>query len=265
MSALSAAVRGILTAGLFLSGPIPLAVAHTDIELQIETITRQLEIDPGNAELLLKRGDLHRRHVDYEAAALDFAAARQADPGVPMADFFEGRLALETGALETALALLGRHLETHPEHAAAWVLHGRAELGSGAKGRAADDFTRAIQLSEKPSPEILRLQILALVADGETDRALAAVDAGLERLPDEVNLVGLGTDISLAAGQQGRAERYLSRLPPPLLQLEQWARRAEQAACLAEQTTGRQSQCRADARAQLQALIADLNSVGVTP
>lgn len=261
MSGLSAAVRGILTAGLLLSGPLPPAVAHSDIELQIEALTRQLELEPDNAELLLKRGDLYRRHVDYEEAALDFAAARRADPDVPLADFHEGRLALETGAFSEALTLLGRHLEAQPEHAAAWVLHGRAELRAGAFGRAAADFSRAVDLSEKPSPELFRLQILALVADGARDRALAAVDAALEQSPGEVNLIGLGTDISLAEGDGAAAERYLRHLPPALLRIDTWARRADQAACLAGQDGDRRARCVIGARAGLQELIADLGSV----
>jgi hypothetical protein len=92
------------------------------------------------------------------------------------------------------------------------------------------------------------------------DRALAAVDAGLEQLPGEINLIGLGTDISLAQGQQAVAERYLSRLPPALLRVERWERRAQRAACLANEGNDAHSRCMVEARAELQKQSADLSS-----
>ena len=69
-----------LTALIFLSTLSVTAFAHPDLVLQIEALDIQLESNPTDSESLIKRGDLYRRHEDYNAAATDFAAARKINP-----------------------------------------------------------------------------------------------------------------------------------------------------------------------------------------
>ncbi|MBT8069834.1 MAG: tetratricopeptide repeat protein, partial [Gammaproteobacteria bacterium] len=85
----------IQTTGLILLWVLaPLAVyAHTDLQLQIEQLTAQMEQAPGNVELYLKRGNLLRRHGDWALARADFKRVRKIQPDNEIIDWFDGRLA----------------------------------------------------------------------------------------------------------------------------------------------------------------------------
>ena len=221
----------VLAGLLATCGPL---CAHPDLQIQIEELDRRIAEDPQNPELLARRGDLHRRHQDYTAAAADLRAAREADPGNARIDLLEAELLLDTGQLEGAAQGVTRYLAANPGHAEARVLRARAWLGLGRPAPAADDISQAITAVEKPAPELFRLLVLSLAAQGE-DRwrdALEAVNAGLERYPLEVSLLGLGTDIALCANRRDEAIDYLGRLPQGINQLPQWKRRLNRAACL---------------------------------
>ena len=260
MSALHAMARWATLVSLFLLGSCPPAIAHSDLELQIKNLSAQLESQADNAQLLLQRGDLHRRHMDYSAAARDFSQARKSDHENPLVDFHEGRLALETGAFLEAVDLLQAYLAAEPGNASGWVLLGEAELGRGEPGQAAEHFSRAIGLSARPAPELFRLWVLALLADERPVDALAAVDAGLERVPGEVNLLGLGIDISLATEQPAIAQDYLDELPGRLLRLDRWSRRAEYTSCLSKGTDPQVERCLQEVSAGLRSQVEGLSA-----
>jgi predicted Zn-dependent protease len=223
----------------------PAARAHPDLLMQIEALDVEIEAQPGNADLLIRRGDLYRRHLDYPASARDFATARQADPSNTSLDFYEGRLLLDRGDAEDSEALLSRYLERHPKHALAWVLRGKANIRMQAPEAAAGYFAKAIEVSDRPSPELYRLNVLALVAAGDSKltKARSVVDSGLQRFALEVTLLGLGTDIALAQNQPEAAQRYMNVLPQALRNLPQWQERLKLADCLATAETADRAAC----------------------
>lgn len=232
---------------------VPVAIAHTDLELQIQALDQQLANDPHNEELLLRRGDLYRRHEDFELAAQDFEAVRGVNPANSEVNFYQGRLALETGHAEQAQVFLSSYVQSDPRHAAAWVMLGRAELQINLIAAAAQSFDTAIGLSEAPSPELYRLKALALVADNRAYESLQAIDVALEQWPGQVNLVGPGCDIALAQNLPGRAQAYLDDLPSQLLAIDRWRERANRIACLLHPNAGqKQNECLAQSRRDLQ-------------
>jgi len=214
------------------------AWSHPDLLAQIENLTAELQQQPADAELLIKRGDLYRRDADYTAAAQDFTAARAIQPHHPLLDFYQGRLQLEMADPAAAEGLLKRYLAAHPEHAGAWVLLGQARLGLNQAEAAAEDYAQAIRRSARPSPSLYRLQVLALLTAGEQhwDAARMVVDAGLGRFPQEVSLLGLGTDIALAQNSPDIASGYIETLPQAVLNLERWQSRLKLQQCLGEKT-----------------------------
>jgi tetratricopeptide (TPR) repeat protein len=213
------------------------ALGHPDLLSQIEVLDAQIAEQPGDAGLLVQRGDLYRRHGDFTAASRDFSAARVIDPSFSEHDFYSGRLALEMGDQQTALTQLGQYLQQNPQHAAAWTLHGDAQLALGQPLAAAGDYARAISTSAHPSPTLFVQQARALDAAGQDhqEAALQVVDQGLERFPREVSLLGTGTDIALSLGQFEKAQGYLEVLPPSIRALPQWqSREARVAAARAQ-------------------------------
>jgi len=224
----------VLAAGVLLA---PAVLPHPDLLAQIERLDEQLQAAPDNPELLIRRGDLYRRHEDFTAAARDFGAARMLAPGHPELDFYQGRLALEGGDDTAAATFLDRYLESHPQHAVGWRLRGEAALAlSDASAPAC--FESAIRFSDAPSPELFRQWVLALLTAGDTTGALEAVDLGLARLGVEVTLLGIGADVALMKRNGGLAGHYLKLLPAGLERLAPWSDRFQSVDCLAGRTGG---------------------------
>lgn len=229
------------------------AWGHPDLMVQIEALDAQLEAQPGNVELLLKRGDLYRRHQDYTAAARDFNTARSIDPSHPEIDFYAGRLSLAVGDGMEAERLLARYLADHPHHAAAWTLHAEANIQNSSPGTAAEYFAQAIRSSDRPSPGLYTRYALSLGANGEPSwtGALQLIDEALQRFPLELTLLGIGTDVALAQNHPAEAAWYMQILPQALRDLPQWKKRGEAAECLAGAESAAQVQCLQQAKASL--------------
>jgi len=211
---------------------VPTAGAHPDLLAQIEQLGLQIQAEPGNPEWRIRRGDLYRRHEDYAAAALDFQAARALAPDHEELDFYQGRLALETGDQASAGAYLDRYLQRHPQHPVAWRLRAESLARQGDAPAAAVGYGNAIRFSDAPSPALYREWVLALIVSGDRPAALDAVDQGLDRLGAEVSLLGLGADVALVERQPTRAADYLAELPEGLRRRAPWRDRLAEAECL---------------------------------
>ena len=71
----------------------------------------RFEQDPNNASLYLKRGELHRIHQDWPAAAADYDRAAQLDPNLAVVDLARGAMAaVELQHIEAARNLGARRL-----------------------------------------------------------------------------------------------------------------------------------------------------------
>jgi tetratricopeptide (TPR) repeat protein len=233
-------------AALVLLTTLPVSgFCHPDLALQIEVLDARIQAGEVNAGLLIKRGDLYRRHEDYPAAARDFAAARELSPDNSLIDFYEGRLQLESGHPEAAEYYLARYLSSTKQHAKAWMLRGEANIRLGRPEIAAEYFDQAIQTAKTPSPALYRLLILSRVAIGEIawGAAADAADTGLARFGSEVTLLGLGTDIALARNQPMEARRYLDLLPDALQSMPQWDERIRNTDCMATSKTHERAKC----------------------
>jgi len=218
---------------------------HPDLVLQIEVLDAKIQTGEVNAELLIKRGDLYRRHQDFSAAALDFEAARELSPDNALIDFYQGRLQLEGGHPEAAEHHLALYLSSSQYHARAWMLRGEANIQLGKPEIAAGYFERAIQTAKTPSPGLYRLLILSRVAMGEAawGAAANAADNGLARFGTEVTLLGLGADIALARNQPGEARRYLDLLPDALQNVPEWDQRIRNAECISSSQNAERATC----------------------
>ena len=211
-----------------------LAYGHPDLLLQIEDLEKQIVNAPADAQLLMKRGDLYRRHGDFDAAQRDFNEARKLNPELPVLDFYEGHLMLDSGHPAPAEELLSSYLEYDPSQVKALILRAESRLELGRAKSAADDYREAIDRSEKPSPELYRQQALALLAAGHDSwpTALSALMQGLGRYPRDVSLLGLATDIALACDQLPAARKYIDALPVEIQALPRWKTRLDLAAAL---------------------------------
>jgi len=216
----------ILAAGLFLLPIVMLTPvhAHSDLVLQIESLTKQLELEPGNVELLLRRGDLQRRHEDRDRARADFKRVREIQSDNVTIDWFDGRLEIESGQPGEGVKYLNRFLLANPEHVIALQNRAQGYLSLNQPLLAAQDFAAVIRVSDRPAPSLFSANALALVAAGPDyfATAMTVVQKGLEQFPSEIRLTGVGVDISLAQSDTVTADQYIHQLPAPIRELPQW-------------------------------------------
>ncbi|MBT8069009.1 MAG: hypothetical protein KJO80_01110, partial [Gammaproteobacteria bacterium] len=182
----------------------------------------------------LKRGNLLRRHGDWALARADFKRVRKIQPDNEIIDWFDGRLAVESGQAEEGVRLLDRFLSANPNHAIALQNRAQGHLALGQPLLAAGDFARVIESSAKPAPALFSANAMALVQAGPEYfyAASEVVDDGLNRFPTEISLAEIGVDLSLAQARTTRADDLIDRLPATIQTLPQWQMRSALLDCL---------------------------------
>lgn len=218
-----------LAIGIALCGTLPPRIlAHGPIHEQIETVTREIQKRPGDAELYLKRGELHRLHRDWDAALGDYERAARLDPVLSLARPYRGRMLLEANRPEAAKLDLDRFLLERPDDAEALLARARAQAQLGAAKAAATDFKRAIALLPNPGPEPYVELAQALRGAGLADEALRGLDEGIARLGSIVTLELLAIDLELDLRRYDAALARLDRIAVQSARQETWlARRGE--------------------------------------
>jgi len=200
------------------------AKAHGPIDAQIARVTRLLEQAPHDAELYLKRGELHRVHGDFEAALLDYDRARKEAPDLFVLDLVRGQTLLEAGRPAEANKHLDRFLETSPGHVDARVCRAEARVLLGERLSAVEDYTRALEVDSVKAIEIYVARARALEAEGPQyyERALAGLDEGIERFGSLLLLLLPAIDLELACGRIERALERIDRVEAESARKEKW-------------------------------------------
>src|SRR5206468_12433739 len=119
-------------------------VAHGPIHEQIDAVTKQIQADPHNATLYLKRGELRRVHQEWDLALADYDRAAELNPKLDQIDLSRGKLFLASDRPEQAKACLDRFLAKYPDHPDALTTRARVLVNLRQRLAAAGDFTRAI-------------------------------------------------------------------------------------------------------------------------
>jgi predicted Zn-dependent protease len=192
----------------------PPAFAHEAIDRQIADLGARIASRPREASLYLMRGELHREHGDWQAAARDYRSARRIDPGLLAVDLCFGRLHLDAGRPAQAIASLDRFLRKQPEHPEALTIRARALARLGRNLDAAREFTRAIEAHRPPGhpdPDLFleRARTLADPPESRLEEALRGLDEGLRLLGPVVGLGFYAIDLEV---RLGRFDSALERL-----------------------------------------------------
>jgi len=219
-----ARVRGIVL-GLTLATTL---IGHGDIQEQIVAVTRQLQQDPSNAVLYLKRGELYRAVREWERALSDYDRAAQLRPDLPAVDLARGRTLLAAGRPEPALGALDRFLTRQPGHVEGLLARARALARLGRHAAAEADFTRAIERIAEPRPEPYLERAQVQVAQGRTEDAIGGLDEGIRRLGPVVTLELAAIDLDLEKERYDSALARLARITAQAPRKDAWlARRGD--------------------------------------
>jgi predicted Zn-dependent protease len=145
---------------------------------------------------------------DYENARIHLANALKADPSNPALIFMNGKLALASGNPELAKGEFTKLLSNADYGKKALSLLAKAQLMGGnadlalatlAKSTALDDIGYAATVGAK-------------MAKGESEGAIAALDAGLAAFPESLDLRILDGSRALASGDFAKAEATADKL-----------------------------------------------------
>ena len=201
-----------------------IALAHGDVHLQIEDLTKRITQDPKNAELYLKRGELHRSHQDFDAAQADYDFAASLNPHLPFVDLARGKMFLDANWPLSALVALDRFVAGHTNHVDGLMTRARTLVKLGRRLQAVEDYTRAIEGAAQPQPEMYLERSQALTNEGPAcfGQALKGIDEGMKRLGPLVVLQMFAIDVELKQNQVDAALGRLDRIAAQSARKEKW-------------------------------------------
>lgn len=205
-------------------------LGHGPAHERIAALDAEIAREPGNARLLLTRGELWRSDGNATNALADMDRAAAADPGLAPVHFVRGRILLDMDRPAEAAAAFGRYLEHHPDNAAAFLWRARARGGAGDADGAAGDYDAALRIDplQGPDPYLERARHLRSRGPAHREAALAGLRDGLERLGSLVTLELEAVDLELDLGRPDEALARLERIARRSQRPELWrVRRAE--------------------------------------
>ena len=220
-------IPSVVLASALLAMQVERACAHGDLHEQIANVSAQIEKDPTNADLYLRRGELRRLHSEFPEAASDLGKADSMRPDWPQVALAKARLALSSGSFESTVQEMGRLLPKHPEYPEGWLLRARANTQLGRHSAAANDYTEIIRRVERPEPEIFLERAAALASSGNDHLkdALLGLNEGLAKLGSVMTLELAAYDLELKLKHTDDALRRIDRLTANSRRQESWLSR----------------------------------------
>ena len=205
-------------------------LAHADLEVQIDMVSRQIEHQPGNAALYLRRGELHRVHREWDEAGADFDRAEKLDSGLAVVDLARGQMLWEAGQPEAALVPLNRFLASAPENADGHALRARVQVALHNPVAALTDYDAAVAGATVSAVEhyVERARLLASLGDDRLAEAVGGLDDGLKKLGLVPALQLTAIDLEMARKNFDGALARVDRLAAQMPRKESWlARRGD--------------------------------------
>ncbi|MFD5513735.1 tetratricopeptide repeat protein [Streptomyces sp. NPDC127051] len=166
------------TAQLWLDRAV-LCEAAGSTEQERWSVRKGLELEPQNAPLLIRLGNLHMRGGNVAEAAESFRQAAEAAPEDELAFYNLGTALTHLRRFEEAVAALGRALEISPDFVKALNTLGGVYISLGEGQKAAQSFQRAIATDPRYAKAWFNLGQLH-EAWGELDKAREAFQRALE-------------------------------------------------------------------------------------
>ena len=204
------------------------ALAHIAVDEQMEDLSRRIAGDPDQADLYLKRAELHRALGALDVALEDFERCRRLDPDHTRVDLYVGRMWLDAGEAGRALHHLDSYIKHHSGDPHALGLRAAARLQQNRPLEAAGDYSEAIRLliarGRTPPPDFYvgRSRALARAGGEHLDEALRGLQDGITALRHPITLEMEAIDIESRLGHVDEALRRLERLSSSLPRPELW-------------------------------------------
>ena len=203
------------------------AWAHGDLHLQIVEVTKEIEKSPRNAELYMRRAELHRAHSAWDEAQADYDYAFALDPKLPMIDLARGRMFLDANWPLSCRTAVDRFLAKNPDHPDGLIVRARALVKLNQRLAAAQDYTKAIGKVPEGRPELFLERAQALAAEGKehVDAAIKGLDEGIQMMGALVTLNLYAMDLEAEHGRYDAAMKRLDGVMAKAPRKETWLER----------------------------------------
>jgi predicted Zn-dependent protease len=233
----------VLSAALGILAPSA-ARAHGSYDERLARASERVAASPQDPDPLIRRTLLRREHRDFAGALADLEAAAKLAPGRADLDALRGRVHLESGQPQRAIAPLERAVAKSPEDSEAQLALARTLVAVGRPLEGAAHYSLAIEHAPValPGSYLERARALRAAGPEHRDRALQGLDEGIDRLGSVVALANLAIALEVEAGRFDLALERLAALAALSPRQETWrAWRAE----ILEQA-GRSAEARAE-------------------
>ena len=216
-------IMGLVMAGVFLICPGQ-TLAHGDFEEQIISVSQRIQESPADSDLYIKRGDLYRHHLDWQAALADFKQAQKLSPKNREIHFYLGRLWWDSGQLESAKSELDHYLSHHPDSVGGLTLRSRVLGKMNKLSLAVNDISKAIDLQSPPLPDLFleRKNLVISLGPEYFEAALQGIEEGIATMGSLVVFLQAAMEIEVGLHRYDAALKRVRDLPEILQELPPW-------------------------------------------
>jgi tetratricopeptide (TPR) repeat protein len=215
--------------------------AHGTYHDLVAAVSAQIEAEPDNAELYVKRSRLHLEHADWKAVLIDLERADRLAPGMLDADLVRGEALALAGKWQAALAVLNDLLKAHADQPQGLLQRARVLKQLKQDEPCLNDYRLALEKTSHPEPDLFNEAAEALMACGHGEEAVQVLQRGLKAFGAVPSLVLKAMEIETAAGHFDAALSRIVAMQKTAPRPEPWM--AKRAQLLAQ--AGRREESRA--------------------
>lgn len=198
------------------------ALAHGDLEIQIDELSIAIEKKSGDAFLFFQRAELYRRILAWDAAKNDYARAEKLGYSKTELDYYRGRMFVQAGDDAKATQHLDKYIKNHPNDSRA--LTTRAKISTRPPLDAVDDLDKAIVFSDRPSPDMFldRAKLTIKAGPKYFDRMIAGLEQAIAHFGPLVSLLEFGVTESETTSNWQLAIKLANKLPEQIKGSPRW-------------------------------------------
>ncbi len=245
-------MRRLVLAGVFCAILAAGTYAHDGIHERLRAATREIDSSPCDASLYVKRAELYREHGQLDQALQDLERAHELNENDNSIDLVRGRVLHDLQCYKLAQEALDRFLARNPQHIGAHQVRARVFEALGEFRAAVREWTKAIQLSNPPTPDqyVARAKATSKLGGDQVAEALRGLEAGMKRLGSVTSLHVCALDLEVQAGKFDAALARIDELLEHSARKDSWL--AKKGDILAD--AGRKPAARAAYKAALEAI-----------